>query len=327
MKVDDPVTPESGKPHEVAGTEGGNASKGKLKGIILAGGSGSRLYPITFQTCKQLLPVYNKPMIYYPLSTLMLAGVNDILVISTPRDTPKFKELLGDGSAFGIKLSYAEQPTPRGLADAFVIGRDFIGDDRVCLILGDNLFYGGRMVETLTAAASRETGATVFAYFVNDPERYGVVEFDSSWNAISIEEKPENPKSSFAVAGLYFYDNRVVDIASGLVPSARGEIEITDVNRAYLAAGELKVTTLGRGWAWLDTGTYESLLEAGEFIATLEKRQGLMVGCIEEVAFRKGWINSDCLVTRAKLFSGTSYGRYLEQLAQGRYDFAGSPRK
>lgn len=291
-----------------------------VKGIILAGGNGSRLYPITFPVCKQLLPVYNKPMIYYPLSTLMLAGIRDILVISTPRDIPMFKELLGGGGDIGIRLTYAVQQTPKGLADAFVLGRDFIGTDRVCLILGDNIFHGGKMADTLSEAAGNEKGATVFAYFVNDPERYGVVEFDDLGRAISIEEKPEEPKSSFAVVGLYFYDNRVVEIAAGLKPSARGEIEITDVNNAYLSMGELRVKPFGRGYAWLDTGTYESLLEAGEFISTLEKRQGLMVGCVEEVAFRKGWIDRGLLASRAKMLSGTSYGKYLVDLGSGRYD-------
>jgi glucose-1-phosphate thymidylyltransferase len=271
-----------------------------MKGIILAGGSGTRLYPITMAVSKQLLPVYDKPMIYYPLSTLMLAGIRDILIITTPEDQSQFKRLLGDGAQFGVRLCYEVQPRPEGLAQAFLIGENFIGTDTVALVLGDNIFYGHGMVEDLRAATTRPNGATVFAYQVRDPERYGVVEFDESWRAISLEEKPARPRSSWAVTGLYFYDNRVIEIARSLKPSPRGELEITDVNRAYLELGELRVQRLGRGIAWLDTGTYESLQQASGFIQVLQERQGLMVACLEEIAFRQGWISAEDVATVAR---------------------------
>lgn len=282
-----------------------------MKGIILAGGAGTRLYPITQVVCKQLLPVYDKPMIYYPLSILMLAGIRDILIISTPQDIPFFEKLLGDGSHIGISLSYAVQTEPRGLADAFIVGADFIGDDRVCLILGDNIFYGNNLQEILQHAVKNEGCATVFGYYVNDPERYGVVEFDDNRNVISIEEKPEKPKSNFAVVGLYFYDNDVVRIAKSIKPSPRGEIEITDVNREYLKAGKLQVELMGRGIAWLDTGTHSSMIEAALFVKTIEDRQGLKIASIEEIAYKMGFIDAKQLEKIAKPLVKSGYGEYL----------------
>ncbi len=286
------------------------------KGLILAGGSGTRLYPVTQAVSKQLLPVYDKPMIYYPLSTLMLAGIRDVLIISTPQDTPRFSQLLGDGSQWGLNLQYAVQPSPNGLAEAFVIGRDFIGNAPSSLVLGDNLFWGHDLQASLKEAHAQREGATVYAYHVHDPERYGVVAFDATGRAMSIEEKPAQPKSSFAVTGLYFYDNQVVDIAANLQPSPRGELEITDVNRVYLAQGQLQVQTLGRGFAWVDTGTHESLLEAGQFIATIEKRQGLKIACPEEIAWHAGWIDAAQLERLATPMQKNGYGQYLLQLLQ-----------
>jgi glucose-1-phosphate thymidylyltransferase len=286
-----------------------------MKGIILAGGSGSRLYPLTLGTSKQLLPVYDKPMIYYPLSTLMLAGIRDILVISTPQDLPSFERLLGDGHQFGISLSYAEQPKPEGLAQAFTIGKRFIGSDSVALALGDNIIYGHGLQQVLLNAAGRDQGAFVLGYGVSDPERYGVVELDDDGRPLNIEEKPAKPKSRWAIPGLYFYDNRVVDIASALKPSSRGELEITDVNLQYLEWGELHVECLGRGYAWLDAGTHDSLVEASEFVRTIQHRAGLQVACLEEIAFQNGWLDQDQLVERAGALGGGRYAQYLKHLA------------
>jgi glucose-1-phosphate thymidylyltransferase len=286
----------------------------KRKGIILAGGSGTRLHPITKGVSKQLLPIYDKPMIYYPLSVLMLAGIREVLIISTPEDLPNFEKLLGDGSQFGIELSYKVQPSPDCLAQAFLIGEEFIGQDHVCLILGDNIYYGQHFSDQLQQASGREFGATVFGYHVTDPERFGVVEFDQSGKVLSIEEKPSQPKSAYAVTGLYFYDNRVIEFAKQVKPSARGDLEITDINIAYLKDGSLNVELLGRGFAWLDTGTHESLLEAGQFVYTIEKRQSLKVACLEEISFHQGWINKEQLAESAEALKKTEYGQYLYKL-------------
>ncbi len=288
-----------------------------MKGIILAGGAGTRLYPLTKAISKQIMPVYDKPMIYYPLSTLMLAGIREVLIISTPRDLPVFEELLGDGSQLGMEFTYAVQEQPRGLADAFIIGADFIGRDHVALVLGDNIFYGQSFSRVLREAALREKGATIFGYYVRDPKDYGVVEFDRTGKALSIEEKPENPKSNYAVPGLYFYDNDVVEIAANVKPSARGEIEITSINNEYLRRGTLHVETLGRGFAWLDTGNHDSLLDAADFVSAFQKRQGLYISCIEEIAYKRGFINREQLLKLAEPLMKTNYGKYMKEVADG----------
>jgi glucose-1-phosphate thymidylyltransferase len=309
--------PESASASPAARSEPADMSNtDSCKGIILAGGAGTRLYPITKAVCKQLLPIYDKPMIFYPLSTLMIAGIRDILIITTPADLPLFERLLGDGSQWGVRLRYAAQPTPGGLAEAFLIGETFIGDDRVCLILGDNVFFGQSLAEQLRRAKAHETGATVFAYYVNEPERYGVVAFDGDDTVVSLEEKPKHPKSNYAVTGLYFYDNDVVGIAKALTPSDRGELEITDVNIEYLRRGTLRVERLGRGAAWLDTGTHESLIQAGEFVHTIEERQGLKIACLEEIGWRMGWIDEAAVRRIADAMANNSYSTYLYRLLE-----------
>lgn len=290
-----------------------------MKGIILAGGSGTRLYPLTKVTSKQLLPIYDKPMIYYPLSVLMNAGIREILIISTPNDTPRFQDLLGDGHQFGIELSYAIQPSPDGLAQAFIIGEEFIGDDRVAMVLGDNIFHGQGLKKRLRAAAAKEKGATVFGYYVDDPERFGIVEFDAEGKAISIEEKPAKPKSNYCVTGLYFYDNRVVEYAKNLKPSARGELEITDLNRIYLENGELDVTLMGQGFTWLDTGTHESLVEASNFVKTIETHQHRKIACLEEIAYLNGWISKEEIMAAYEIYKKNQYGQYLKDVVDGKY--------
>lgn len=290
-----------------------------MKGIILAGGSGTRLYPLTKVTSKQLLPIYDKPMIYYPLSVLMNAGIRDILIISTPDDTPRFEALLGDGHQFGITLSYAVQPSPDGLAQAFIIGADFIGNDSVAMVLGDNIFHGQGLKKRLREAAAREKGATVFGYYVDDPERFGIVEFDKDGKAVSIEEKPEKPKSNYCVTGLYFYDNRVVEYAKNLKPSARGELEITDLNRIYLESGEMDVTLLGQGFTWLDTGTHESLVEATNFVKTVETHEHRKIACLEEIAYTNGWITKDEVMEAYEILKKNQYGQYLKDVVDGKY--------
>lgn len=290
-----------------------------MKGIVLAGGSGTRLYPLTMVTSKQLLPVYDKPMIYYPLSTLMMAGIKDILIISTPNDLPNFERLLGDGSKFGINLSYKVQPSPDGLAQAFLLGEEFIGDDSCAMVLGDNIFYGNGLGKLLKQAAARENGATVFGYYVDDPERFGIVEFDENGKAVSIEEKPKNPKSNYCVTGLYFYDKDVVAKAKQVKPSARGELEITDLNKMYLEENKLEVITLGRGFAWLDTGTIDALNEASEFVKVIENKQGIQISAIEEIAYRNGWITKEKLLEAADLYGKSSYGKHLRKVAEGKY--------
>ena len=295
-----------------------------MKGIVLAGGSGTRLYPLTMITSKQLLPIYDKPMIYYPLSTLMLAGIRDILIISTPRDLPNFEKLLGDGSDFGIHLSYKVQPSPDGLAQAFILGEEFIGDDACAMVLGDNIFYGSgfsKILQEAVANAENNRRASVFGYYVDDPERFGVVEFDKSGKAVSIEEKPKEPKSNYAVTGLYFYDNRVVEMAKGMKPSARGELEITDLNRMFLEMGELDVKLLGRGFAWLDTGTMDSLIEAGEFVQLVEKRQGIQISALEEIAYLRGWIDKEKLLEAAERYGKSTYGAHLKKVAEGKIKY------